>query len=154
LRRINCCSTSRRDLRRRAVEALVYANGDRWRHLVRNQDRWAGPGRAGVSDTKRSAMSWSVKADYLYVRLETMNTHPPAVGSLRSRGNVPVENPSGGLACTTSFTTALFLFTRCGLRYVLIKDRVPGRGAGGSSRCLSSHQPGIGVSSSLEKVSL
>jgi outer membrane immunogenic protein len=93
------------------VEALVDATAIGGGIASESRNRWGWTAGAGAEYAFGNG--WSVKADYLYVRLENKQYfNPPPVG-FAIRGNVPLEEHIGRVGVNYKFTNCLLLFN-CG----------------------------------------
>jgi outer membrane immunogenic protein len=93
------------------VEALVDATATGFGIVSDSRTRWGWAAGAGAEYAFGNG--WSVKADYLYVRLnDKQYFNPPPLG-FAIRGNVPLDEHIGRIGVNYKFTNCLLLFN-CG----------------------------------------
>ena len=90
------------------VEALVDATAIAGGIVSDSRTRWGWTAGAGAEYAFGNG--WSVKADYLYVRLENKEYFNPPPAGFAIRGNVPVEEHIGRIGVNYKFTNCLLLF--------------------------------------------
>ena len=76
-----------------------------------SRTRWGWTAGAGAEYAFGNG--WSVKADYLYVRLENKEYNNPPLPGFAIRSNIPVQEHIGRVGVNYKFTNCLWLFN-CG----------------------------------------
>ena len=93
------------------VEARVDATALGGGILSESKTRWGWTGGAGAEYALGSG--WSVKADYLYVRLNNKEYNNPPLAGFAIRSNVPVEQHIVRAGVNYKFTNCFFILLGC-----------------------------------------